>query len=299
MSFMRLPPFKQALAACVLLAGVDALIKAAAADVSVLQIVNARYVLGSLVLLMSAGWAGAIRLGRREVHTALLRGVLFVASAGLFFYALAELALSTAVLLGFTAPVWIAIMSATALGEPLELRAALAIGIAFAGVALFAYGQLEAGRNLLARDGVPALLAGIAAPVIYACATVGFKRGVTESNFNGAMLVQTAAAGIVSLPAWFIGARPVSPGILGSLVLIGIGATVGQLLYLQALSKGSAARIAATEYTTLPWAFVLGAMFFSEMPRRIDIFASLLIIAGCALASKACESASGPVSEGQ
>lgn len=299
MFFMRLPPYEQALAACALLAGVDALIKAAAVDVSVLQIVNARYLVGTVVLLVVAGWSGAARLSRHEINTALFRGILFVMSGALFFHALAELPLATAVLLGFTAPIWITILSATILGEPLERTAAAAISVSFAGVALVAHSHLDADWALLADQSNMALLAGMAAPIVYAFATVGFKHRVTGSNFGGTMLVQTVAAALVSLPVWFMGTGPVSPLDTGYMVLIGVGATFGQLLYLHALSQGSTTRIAATEYTTLPWAFAFGMMFFSETPAGLEIMASLLIIASCFLGRKESCVVPEPVAKNQ
>lgn len=284
MSFMRLSPFEQALAACALLAGVDALIKAASVNASILQIVNARYVVGTVLLLVTVGRGGFTGLSRPDVHTALFRGVLFVLSATLFFHALAELPLATAVLLGFTAPIWIAVLAATCLGETPERTVALGIGIAFAGVALVVYGHVDADGAFVANESILALLAGVAAPVIYACATVGFKHRVKSSNFKGTIMVQTAAGAIVSLPVWIIESGPVSPGSLGFLILIGLGATTGQLAYLHALSNSSAARIAATEFTTLPWAFGLGAIFFAETPGGAEILASVLIVGACILA---------------
>jgi len=77
--------------------------------------------------------------------------------------------------------------------------------------------------------------------------------------------------------------RPLHPGDLPTIVLIGGCATVGLLAVTWAFTHLEASRVAPLEYTGFVWAALLGYVLFGEVPTPVTALSTLLIVGGCLL----------------
>ena len=140
----------------------DALAKALATDYSPLQILFLRNLIAlpfAILIAVRMGGTAALRSHRPLTH--LLRGLLWVCAAFLFFSSLRFLALAEATALVFVAPLFITAISALFLREPVGWRRWLAVLVGFAGVLIAVRPGAAAFQ--------PASLLPVATALFYAC----------------------------------------------------------------------------------------------------------------------------------
>jgi len=119
---------------------------------------------------------------------------------------------ANAILLQYTAPVWVALLSAWLLGEPARRADWVTIGVALCGMALFFKGSLTVGH---ASGDALALASGIS----FAVMTVALRRQKSGSAVESIILGNLLAC-VIGLP-WIIGA-PLLPA-SGWLALLLLG----------------------------------------------------------------------------
>lgn len=144
------------------------------------------------ITLRDAGFFGAYGL----VSVALFYGC--------WFYAVARLPVAVAVILLYTAPAYVAVLSVPLFGERLDRRKAMALGLTLLGAALVA-GRPEPGHPL-PLDG---LLAGFGAGLTYGLYSL-FGKAAAPRYSRGTTLVWTFSFGLlgVALAGWLGGAWP-------------------------------------------------------------------------------------------
>ena len=276
-------PLVAALLAMALLSGMDALIKAATAALGTWQIVALRYAFG-LAAALPFAWAHLRRrVPRASWAPNLARGLLVVATAAQFFFALGRLPLIEAATLAFTAPLWVVVLGRLVLGEAFTLRALAAVALGFAGVLIVgAATPATAG----ARDALGTATA-LGAAVTYALAMVLVRRRSAHDPVPVMVLIQSVGALVVAAPLAAASWRPMEPALWSVFAVIGLLGTLGHLLLSSALARARAADLAPAEYTTLLWAFAFGAAFFGERPGLGHALGAGLIALGCLVASRA------------
>ena len=213
----------------------------------------------------------------------LARGLLVVATAAQFFFALGRLPLIEAATLAFTAPLWVVVLGRLVLGEAFTLRALAAVALGFAGVLIVgAATPATAG----ARDALGTATA-LGAAVTYALAMVLVRRRSAHDPVPVMVLIQSVGALLVAAPLAAASWRPMEPALWSVFAVIGLLGTLGHLLLSSALDRARAADLAPAEYTTLLWAFAVGAAFFGERPGPAHALGAGLIALGCLVASRA------------
>jgi drug/metabolite transporter (DMT)-like permease len=178
---------------------------------------------------------------------------------------------ANAILLQYTAPIWVALFAASLLGERASRSDWVAIGTAFAGMALFFADSLGPGR--LAGN-----LVGIGAGISFAVMTLLMRKqkagSVTESIILGNLI-----AGLIGLP--FVLEAP-SPGASGWGALAALG--VVQLGVSYALYARAIKHVTALEAVLIPvvepimnplWVL----LFLGEAPGPLAICGGLLVLA--------------------
>ena len=276
-------PLLAALLAMALLSGMDALIKAATDALGTWQIVALRYAFG-LAAVAPFAWPHLRRgVPRSSLAPNLARGLLFVATAAQFFFALGRLPLIEAATLAFSAPIWITLLGRLVLGEAITPRALAAVASGFAGV-LIVYGadpSAGTGRDVLGSA------AALGAALTYALAIVLTRRRSAHDPVPVMVAIQSAVALAVAAPLALASWRPVEPALWVTFAVVGLLGTLGHLLFAGALARARAADLAPAEYTTLLWAFAFGVLFFGERPEAEHLTGAALIVLGCAIAGRA------------
>ena len=227
-----------------------------------------------LPLLMRSRFA-VLRTKQMGLHA--LRGVINMAAMLMFFTALSISPIAKVTALGFTAPIFMAILSVLVLGERFRIYRWSAIFLGFVGMLII----LRPG--LVAIDTGALLVTGSAA--LWAVAMIIIKiQSRTESSLT-----------IVAYMGIFLGVFSIAPALwvwqpfelqtLGLMVLIGLFGSIAQMAISESLKETDPTALMPFDFLKLIWTAMIGAWFFAEIPDMFTwigatvIFSSGLFIA--------------------
>ncbi len=232
-----------------------------------------------LVLFLSRAWhTGGKQLRIRQWRLGLIRGLFVSVAQFCFFLSITKMALATASTLAYISPVLITLLSIPILKHRVGLWRWLAVSAGFIGVLMI----MNPGSELF----TPYSLLPIGAALGYSLSTVCvrlFDDQVPTALINmyasvgallGALVILFATTGyqeIVSAEDWIL------------LVTMGIVGGFAVLALINAYRLARPASLSPYEYFGIPFAFVLGWIFFDEAPFDQLIPGVLLIVAGGAL----------------
>ena len=227
-----------------------------------------------LPLLMRSRFA-ILRTKQIGLHA--LRGVINMAAMLMFFTALSISPIAKVTALGFTAPIFMAILAVIVLGERFRIYRWSAIFLGFVGMLII----LRPG--LIAIDTGALLVTGSAA--LWAVAMIIIKiQSRTESSLT-----------IVAYMGIFLGVFSIAPALwvwqpsglqtLSLMVLIGLFGSIAQMAISQSLKETDSTALMPFDFLKLIWTAMIGAWFFTEIPDMYTwigatvIFSSGLFIA--------------------
>lgn len=273
-------PLLMVAAAVAAFCGLDACVKALAADHHVLLISFARYGIATLAALAIWAQAGAPRLTWSMWRRHALRGFLGMCSGTTFFVALSLLPLVEALTLGFISALLVAPAAQLMLGERMRPINLVAAAIGFVGVLIAAQGAPpgEAARNHLI---------GVAA-VIVSCITYAAAMALTRAQAlsDGPLVVQLLGAAIpaalVAAPAIALAGPPRLESAPLFLLMGALGALASYLMA-SAYARAEAQKLAPVDFTAAIWGPLYGYVFFQEIPRAQVLIAAPVIIGACLL----------------
>ncbi len=265
--------------AALMFASMGGLIRLASAHMPNEQVVFFRNLFGLLVLVPIVWQRG----GRIDLKTArpglhLVRSLFGLAAMYCFFYALSVLPLADAVLLNFTAPLFIPFVAMLWLGEGVSRRIWAAIIIGFTGVLLI----LRPGSGLYGS----AALIGLASGAFAGVAMVSLRKlSATEPALRVVAyygLICTLVSSVPMLMYW----RPLDPRLLAVLAAAGGFATTGQYLLSRGYGCAPAAQIGPFTYAAVVFAAAYGWLFWQELPGWTTATGTLLVVLAGALAMR-------------
>lgn len=250
------------LVAAALFALMGVLVKQASARFSPAELVFYRSALGLIAI-----WLG-IAISQRRLFAPLAthhlrahvwRGLSGFTALVLFFYAIAQLPLATAVTLNYTAPLFLAGLSAWWLREQHGRGLLAAVALGFVGIVLLLRPQVQGQAWLPALAG---LVSGMLAAVAYVNVKQLGKLGEPEWRvvFYFTLLATVGGAAWMAVAGFH---RPESgdwPGLIG----IGITATLAQLALTRAYHRGRTLTVGALAYTTVGFSAGYGVLLFDE-----------------------------------
>jgi drug/metabolite transporter (DMT)-like permease len=199
-----------------------------------------------------------------------------LAAAGSFFaLGSSRLAVGDAATLGATTPIFVALLSRRLLGEQVGRHVALAMALAFAGVALLV-------RPSFALAWPVAVVATLGA-VCYALAMIWLRRiGPGESHEAIVLhfsLVGLATMVLLALPDW---RWPDQPG-LWALLGAGLGGGGAQLAMTRAYSLQRAAPVTAVSNVGVVLTYLLAVPLFGDLPTAWQAGGAALVLLATAL----------------
>lgn len=241
-------------------------------------------VLASLVLVSLVFFARRPKMpsrAARKVH--LQRGIIVVFMSYLFFWGLARVPLAEAIALSFIAPIIALYLAAVFLGETIHRYAIYASVLGFSGVLVIAGGRATGDYDEAALLGIGAILLSA---VLYAGNLVIQRRqallaGPIEISFSQNLIVGTAFL----LLAPFFAVLPDT----ADLPLIGAGAIlsiIAAVFIAWGYRRAEAKNLINLEYSAFIWAAIFGWLFFREPITLATVAGTLLIVAGCILATR-------------
>jgi drug/metabolite transporter (DMT)-like permease len=240
------------------------------------EIAAVRFLLGALVAVAVARRRGsALRVN--DSTSAWRRSLYGTAAALCTFYALSSprIALGDVATLGATAPVFVAMLSAPLLREPVDARVKLAIVLGFAGVVTVMRPSFSVAVPVAALATIGALF--------YALAMIWLRKmGAAESHEAVVLHFSLTALLIflaLAVPVWHW------PDRSSGLFLLGAGASGGlaQVAMTRAYSLHQAAPITAVSWLGIVLTYLLAVLILGDHLSRWQMIGTLLVIAAGAV----------------
>ncbi|WP_255369573.1 DMT family transporter [Nitrosovibrio sp. Nv17] len=263
--------------ASLLFATMSLCVKLASTGYGVGEIVFYRGLIGTVMVAALAHATGiSLRTGLLAMHV--WRSVAGVAALGLWFHAIGELPLATAVTLNYMSPVWMALLlvggSAFAGRRHVDARLLGTVLVGFAGAVCIL--QPTIGQHQL-WGGLMGLLSGLLAAVAYLQVTALGRAGEPETRtvFYFSMGSIVAGAGEASfLGGWH--AHTLEG--LAALLAVGVSAGLAQLMITRAYRIGGTLVNASLQYLGIGWSLMYGVLLFDDPVSGMALLGMCLIV---------------------
>jgi S-adenosylmethionine uptake transporter len=268
--------------ATALFATMGVCVKLASATYGAAEIVFYRSLVGVVVIAAVARWQGAsLQTPVPWMHA--WRSVVGVSSLCLWFYAMAQLPLATAMTLNYMSSVWMVLFligGAVMLGSArVDPRLVATVMVGFVGVALILRPTIEQNQ---AWHGLAGLLSGMLAALAYLQVTALGRAGEPETRvvFYFSLGGVLAGAALSQGVGW---SEHTAAG-LGWTLLVGLLATAAQLMMTRAYAIGRPLVNASLQYLGIAFSFVLGVLIFND-PVTLPAVLGMLLVVGAGLAA--------------
>jgi drug/metabolite transporter (DMT)-like permease len=222
--------------------------------------------------------AGAAVL-RHQPWRTVLNGLVLAAHWVTFIAALQRAPIGNVLLVVYLAPVGIAVLAPRVLGERVPVRTVVALGLALGGIALVA-----SRTAAVSADG---LWLAAASSALYVWLALLNKP--LSSAYGGARLafIQLLVAAVVLAPAAVVAGAGAPSWSWAWLLVLGLGHTaLCVALYLTALERLPASRVAVLLYLEPVSALLFGWLLLSESPGRATLAGGLLVVAAGVLVAR-------------
>jgi S-adenosylmethionine uptake transporter len=260
------------LVSCLLFATLSALVKVAAAGVSLPEIVFFRTLPAAVGLIALARMRGQrIATANGKLHA--MRSAVGVMTMFVGFYAVSKLPLATATTIEYTTPLFMLAYLVVLARSRLTPQIALAMLGGFAGVLVLLRPTLDTGQSLaFAAALCSAALAGVVYVLIRRLSEAGEPawRIVLWNSVSGTVV---AAALIPFGPPSHYSAQSIAA--LAAVGIVGLGA---QLSMTRAFSTGPATLLASLQYSTVAFAALYGVVLWGDVLSATSVFGLALIV---------------------
>lgn len=238
-----------------------------------LQTVWARYASSVFivsVILNPITHPRAYRTSRLKLQ--LIRSFLLFFSTAMNFIALRYLQLAETISISFVVPLMVALFAIPILGERVGLARLIAILIGFGGVLVVVRPGLS-GFN-------PAALFTLVGCIAYALYSI-LTRLLAAHDSTETTLIYSGLVGfgLVSLIMPFIWVTPPDWTVVAGMIAIGIFGSLGHFLLILAHQRAPASTLIPFMYTQLIWMILIGYVAFGDVPDRLTLIGSAIVIA--------------------
>ena len=274
-------------------------VKLAAAEYAPGEIMFYRGLIGAVLIFMLARSRG-VSLATTMPATHFWRSLTGVIAMFLWFYALGNLPLATAMTLNYMSSVWMALFllgGAAMLGATrVDGRLIGTVLLGFAGVALILRPTIEHDQLW---HGLIGLLSGMISATAYLQVTALARAGEPGVRIVFYFSLGGAVFGLITM--LFTGLHQHTLKGAALLLAVGLLATVAQLLMTRAYSTGRILVIASLQYLGIAFSFGYGVLLFADRVTWMAL-AGMILIVGAGLAatllrahSSAPETANAPL----
>ena len=227
-------------------------------------------------------------LSFEEPKWLLARCVTGLSAMACYFYAIPLIPLTTAVVLQWTSPLFVALFSGILIKERVSPFLFICIGIAFVGTVLIISPSFEA----IEINALYALISGVLSALAY----LSIRQLRSTASSESVVFWFAVFCVIFSLP--FSAKELLTLSSYEIQVLIGVGVTagIGQIGMTRAYHAAKAAYIGAFSYSTVVVSWIYGLFIFDEILSSWDMIGTLLIVgSGIVLATTSPKTESAQV----
>ena len=199
------------------------------------------------------------------------RGIVGYVALQCYFWALPQIALGTAVMLNYTAPIFAVIFSFFILREkpPVIVRGLL--GVSLFGVYLLSSPEIHSRPSAILAGLVSGLLAG----AVYVMSRQSSRSDEPLLIIFYFTLSCAVGSGLLLLKT---GRAPPSPLVWSALLLISLSSLFGQIFLTYSLQRSPIWLVAPFGYLTPVLSLALGMVLWGEMPNAANLIGGVLII---------------------
>jgi drug/metabolite transporter (DMT)-like permease len=261
--------------AALFFSAMSVLVKLGGRSLPVATLVLAR---GAVTLVLSGTWLAVRRIPPwgNDKPRLLLRAGFGIGGLACFFYAVTALPLAEVTVLHYMNPIFTALIAAFFLGERIDRRLVIAIGLSLAGTLFVTRPSfLFGGHSTLATAGVLAALGGA---LFSAFAYTTVRRLARTDHPDVIVFYFALLAAPAVLPFALVTWR--TPTALGWLLLLGIGAAtqLGQVFMTRGLALVPAGRGTTVGYVQIVFASLWGVLAFGEKLNGWTLLGALLVL---------------------
>jgi drug/metabolite transporter (DMT)-like permease len=271
-----------------------AMAKLLSADMSALEIVFFRNLIG-VVLIFYALKHTPPQLVGAKIHLLFTRGLFGFVAMILFFYTITSIPLGEAITLNKTSPLFVTVLAFYLLKEPLSLRTGLALFIGFLGIVLIT----KPFEMSISYEHLLGILGGFFAAAAYT--TIKKIKDIYDSRIIVLSFVGVGSffPALLFLIAPFVDApsklaflfpefiMPTSLYLWSLILFMAVISTLSQWFLTKAYSSASnLSIIGVISYTNIPFAIGFGFMMGDKFPDMLTFFGIALIIFGGILVSQ-------------
>ena len=209
-------------------------------------------------------------LSFKEPKWLIVRCISGLSAMACYFYAIPLISLTTAVVLQWTSPLFVALFSGYLIKEKVSPFLFICIGVAFTGTILIISPSFEA----IEINALYALISGILSAIAY----LSIRQLRSTATSESVVFWFAIFCVIFSLP--FSVKELLTISIYEIQVLIGVGVTagIGQIGMTKAYHAAKAAYIGAFSYSTVVVSWIYGFFIFNEILSIWDMAGTLLIV---------------------
>ncbi len=284
----RLMPFAAAAAGVGCLSLMDAFMKEAALATGTYTATVLRSLVGAAIIAPFWLWKRSGWPAKATMKLHVERGIISAFMALSFFFALTKLPLAEAIAISFIAPLIALYFARVLLGEVIQPKAIFASVLGFAGTLVIVGGKI--GQGDFDYDTALGLASLMFSALLYAYNFVVIRK---QAQLAGPVEIATFHSGVggvvLLLFAPFLATPPLAEAML-PLVAAGILTVAGAMALAWAYARAEAQALVPIEYSGFLWASVLGWAFFRETVTLLTIAGTVLIVAGCWLATRKARS---------
>ncbi|HNJ82893.1 MAG TPA: DMT family transporter [Piscinibacter sp.] len=278
--------------ASLLFATMGVCVKLASAHYATGEIVFYRGLVGMTMMAAMSRWqGGTLRTAVPAMH--FWRSISGVTALCLWFYAIGNLPLATAMTLNYMSSVWMALFlvgGAIMLGgQRVDGRLIATILAGFAGVALILRPTIEHDQLW---HGLVGLLSGMLSATAYLQVTALGRAGEPEYRIVFYFSLGGVAAGALSMLWTGITPHRTLEG-PASLLAVGLLASIAQLLMTRAYGTGRTLVVASLQYLGIAFAFLYGVLLFGDRVTWMAL-AGMGLIVGAGLGASLLRSQAAP-----
>jgi len=228
------------------------------------------------LVLVAHTAGGRMRVAQPRMQVA--RGLLLAVSALMYVMAIQTMPLAEANAVGFVSPLLITALSVLVLGEVVRAPRWAAIAVGLLGVLVIVRPGTAAFQ--------PAALLVVASSAAWAVAVV-LTRRMAGHDPTATTLLWSAVVGLVTMTAVLpFGWTWPGPADWALGIALGLVASAGQYLMVQAYRFASASLLAPFSYSSLLWSTLLGWALFGALPDRWTLVGAAVIVAAGLVAAR-------------